>query len=203
MFPEMPYPTTASCEDVWDALADHFLDTDTRVWIPRSARMCVAAGLSRDEAFEAWAYEVTPALWTNAWSVAGEWAYWDRAWLVTRIRHVRERPSPLAYAKYRVRAHALHSVWCAIAACIDVLHAAPAGGRDLTTDELRWLAAQFFDFARSAPPPAESTPAALTARYRSTFLPIFAPLVVRAAPLRESVEEGERRVLRAVEQLAR
>jgi hypothetical protein len=197
------YPTIASREDAWDALAEHFLDTETRVWIPRSARICVAAGLSREEAFDAWAYEVTPALWSNAWSVAGQWAGWDRAWLVARIREVRERPSSVAYAIYRVRAHALHSVWCAIAACIDALHATAPEGRDLLTDELRWLASQFFDFGAKAPPPEGASAAALGACYRATFRAIFAPLVVRAAPVRESVDEGERRVLRALAGLAR
>ena len=198
----MPYPTSASREDVWDSLAEHFLDTETRVWLPRSARMCVAAGLSRDEAFEAWAYEVTPALWMNIWSVAGEWAYWDRDWLVARIRKLRVRPSRVARATYHVRAHALHATWCAIAASIDVLYQAPPEERDLLTDELRWLAAQFFDFTASLPPPATSTKAALEGRYRSTFVRIFGPLLVRGAPVRESMADAEGRVTRALAKLA-
>jgi hypothetical protein len=57
----------ATREDVWEGLANQFLDTETRHFIPGLALMCVEAGLSTASAFDAWAYEVTPAVFFNLW----------------------------------------------------------------------------------------------------------------------------------------
>jgi hypothetical protein len=174
-----------SREDVWEALGDQFLDTETRTWIPRAAQTCVDAGLTREAAFDVWAYEVTPALWSNIWSVAGEWAAWDRGWLEQRIRASAVKPSRLAYLAYRVRIHGLHANWNAIGQCVTLLaEAGPAARRALGAD-LTWLASQYFDFMASMPAP--SSEARLRDRFRGTFLPIFAPLVVPETAQPESL----------------
>jgi hypothetical protein len=185
-----------SREDVWEAFADLFLDTETRPEIPRAALTCVEAGMSREEAFEAWAYEVTPAVWWNGWSVVGEWAGWDRDALFARIRDRRVKPSKWAYVVYRCRVHAGHAEWVAIGRCMDVLHQAPEKDRDSVSSELTWLARQFFDFMSSMPPP--SSVQYLRSLYDETFLPIFAPIVFKSSTASQQLNACTERVERAL-----
>jgi hypothetical protein len=185
-----------SREDVWEAFADLFLDTETRTTIPRAALTCVEAGMNRDRAFEAWAYEVTPAVWWNGWSVAGEWAGWRRDWLFARIHERRVEPSTWAYAVYRCRIHVGHAEWVAIGRCIDFLHQTPEMDRESVTSELTWLARQFFDFASSMPPP--SSVQRLRWLYDKTFLPIFAPVVVKSSTPSQQLKACTERVERAL-----
>ena len=104
---------------VWMSMADHFLDIDTNDEIPATARLCLEAGLSIDAAREIWRYEVTPAVYLNIWSVAGEWACWDRDLLVQRILEARARVrGPLGYLLYRFRVHFNHGVWLEIESCM-------------------------------------------------------------------------------------
>jgi hypothetical protein len=191
-----------SREDVWEALGDQFLDTETRTWIPRAAQTCVLAGLTREAAFDVWAYEVTPALYLNLWSVAGEWAGWDRAWLEQRVRASAVKPSRLAYIGYRARLPGLHAHWNAIARCIDLLLAdAEPAAREALVAELIWLASQYFDFGASMPAP--SSEARLRERFSGTFLAIFAPLVVPGTVQPESLAICRDRVELALGRLAR
>lgn len=105
---------------VWMAMAEHFLDTETRESIPRTAEVCVQAGLSVAQAREIWQHEVSPALYANLWSVAGEWAGWDEPWLVQRIRASRRRlRGPLGYLVYRAQVQGLHDVWLEIERCME------------------------------------------------------------------------------------
>lgn len=120
---------SVSREDVWEALADQFLDTETRTWVPRTARMCLEAGLDPAAAFEVWAYEVTPAVFFNLCLVAGEWAGWDREWLCARIERCRVKPSKLGYLVYRVRALIAHESWLRIEECMNELLALPHADR--------------------------------------------------------------------------
>ncbi len=183
-----------SREDVWEAFADLFLDTETRTTIPRAALTCVEAGMTREAAFEAWAFEVTPAVWWNGWSMAGEWAGWNRDWLFARIRERRVKPSRWGYVVYRCRIHLGHAEWAAIGRCIDLLHQTPEKDRESVTSELTWLARQFFDFMPSMPPP--SSPQRLRTLYDETFLPVFASLVVKSETpsqqLKACIERVER-----------
>ena len=41
-------------ETIWSAFAEQFLDTETRVWIPETARLCVETGVSVQEAEAIW-----------------------------------------------------------------------------------------------------------------------------------------------------
>ena len=77
--------------EVWVAMADHFLDTETRHDLPLTALRCLEAGLSTAEARDVWRFEVTPAVGFNLLDVAGEWAGWDRDWLVGEIQRRRGR----------------------------------------------------------------------------------------------------------------
>ena len=106
---------------VWLAMADHFLDTETRHDIPLTALLCVEAGWSCERARDAWRHEVSPAVAFNLWSVAGEWAGWDREWLVARIERLRSswhnRPGTLKSLRYRLRAPGMDGVWVAMPRC--------------------------------------------------------------------------------------
>src|SRR5262245_40531383 len=88
---------------VWTAMADHFLDTETRHSVPFTALRCLEAGLTSEEACDVWRYEVTPVVGMNLWSVAGVWDGWDEAWLIEQIRRARasNRLGPVRWLRYR------------------------------------------------------------------------------------------------------
>ena len=196
----LPPVKATTREDVWEALAGQFLDTETRHEIPRAALLCVENGMTCEDAFEAWAYEVTPALYWNVWSVVGEWAGWDRDWLLAQIRRHRTTASRFAYVVYRCRIHLIHACWLAIGRCIDVLRDTAPPEREALVADLTWLANEYFDFRASRPAP--SSKERLRALYAGTFLPIFAPLVVKGSASGESRAGCEGRVEAALGQIA-
>jgi hypothetical protein len=105
-------------EDVWKAMAAHFLDTETRQRLPYTAWVCVEAGLNPEAAYAIWCREIIPVVGGNLLSVAGEWAGWDDAWLISEARRRQGRrwvwPSP---AVRRMAA----SDWNTVAACMERL----------------------------------------------------------------------------------
>lgn len=183
---------------IWVALAEHFLDTETRHQVPFSAMRCVDAGLSVDEGRDIWCYEVTPAVWHNLRDVAGEWAGWPEDWLVREIERSRDdgsnRPGPGGETVYRMRIGDTHRTWVAIERCMVLLERAEPAQRSVLARDLQWLAERFFDMRGT--PLGSQDPAALRALYAESFLPIFEPLVVLGA--RESVEACRERVERAL-----
>jgi len=129
------------------AMADHFLDTETRQDIPWTAWRCLRAGLTVEQARDVWRYEVTPALYWNLWDIAGEWAGWHSDWLAERIAASRVRPGPLSYLRYRCRVHFNHRVWVSIERCAKVLLDLPPGERETAALDLGTLANHYVDFA--------------------------------------------------------
>jgi hypothetical protein len=71
---------------VWIAMAEHYLDTETRPAMPFTALTCVEAGLSVEAARRIWRDEVEAVLGVNLLSVAGEWAGWEEAWLIEKLK---------------------------------------------------------------------------------------------------------------------
>lgn len=137
--------------EVWAAMADHFLDTETRHDIPLTAMRCIDAGLTVTGARKVWRYEVSRAVGFNVWDVAGEWAGWDREWLVERTDRLRRRwdnfPGTARWLRYRLRVHLMHGVWVAIERFMEVLvtfqeHA----DRKRASMDLASLARHYFDF---------------------------------------------------------
>ena len=105
-------------EDVWTAMAEHFLDTETRQRLPSTAWVCVEAGLTSEAAHTIWCREIIPVVGSNLLSVAGEWAGWDDAWLISEVRRRQQPrwvwPSP---AVRRLTA----SDWRTLSGCLDRL----------------------------------------------------------------------------------
>ncbi len=172
--------------EVWVDMANHFLDTETRHGIPLTALRCLQAGLSVVEARRVWQYEVSPAVGFNAWDIAGEWAGWDREWLLHRIqkfrqRTLRRRPGVFQWLRYRVRVHFLHSVWVSIERCMGVLETAPsATAREQLSADLTFLARHYFDFCPGELPPLmPSDRARLRALYPEPFRWMMTPALVR------------------------
>jgi hypothetical protein len=130
---------------VWEAMAEHFLDTETRQDIPYTARVAGEAGLSVDEAFAVWSYDVSPAVAMNVLCVAGEWAGWDRASLIRRIR---EKRVPEHRRKPRAAHRRKPGQWLSIERCMEVLVAAGTddAGQSQMVRDLRLLANHYFDF---------------------------------------------------------
>jgi len=77
---------------VWVALSDLYLDTDVGLLHGHIADTLAASPYPIDALHEMLMYDVHPALYMNLMSVAGEWAGFDRAWLVARIDAVRRQP---------------------------------------------------------------------------------------------------------------
>jgi hypothetical protein len=141
---------------VWVAMADHFLDTETRHDIPTTALRCVEAGLPKDEARMVWRHEVSPAVGCNVWNAAGEWAGWDQAWLVARIERRRLRwDHSLAWCRWlrdRVGLDPMRPVWVSIGRCMDALLAVHAvEERQQLCRDLGFLARHYFDFCPRDP----------------------------------------------------
>lgn len=183
-------------EDVWEELADQFLDTETRHSIPRVALMCVEAGMSPASAFDAWAYEVTPAIFWNLWSVVGEWTGWNRESLFARIRERSVKPSRWAYLAYRFRVQSAHTRWVAIGKCMGIFQQTPAVCRERVSSELAWLARQFFDFTNSMAPPSSAE--RMREVYRDTFVPIFASFIPNGATRNRELDVIAERIERAL-----
>jgi hypothetical protein len=170
-------------------MADHFLDTETRHDIPRTAWCCVRAGLSTSEARRVWQYEVSLAVGFNAWNILGEWVGWDRDWLVQRIEFLRKRwnnrPGTCRWLRYKVRVHCMHGVWVSIGRCIDALLAVPSQqDRETMSKDLAFLARHYFGFC---PVDFRSLEAAERERicllYPQPFRRIMAPALVHGEAL--------------------
>lgn len=168
---------------VWEALAEHFLDTETRHRIPKHALLCVEAGLTVARARDVWRYEVTPAVWPNGWSSAGEWMYWDTQWLVARIKAKRgqwpNRPGLVASMVYRLRVHLGNRHWTALERCMDLFKTTEPAARSKLADDLTWLAEHFFDWWRAwhaddrGKPSGACDQHGMPTLYTTAFLPIF------------------------------
>ena len=135
---------------VWVKMADHFLDTETRHDLPLTALSCVQAGLSPSRARDVWQHEVSPAVGFNLYSVAGEWAYWDRAWLIERIQRARgswwNRPGRWRWPRWPMPA-LMGGQWLAIERCIEFLQVIPQPAeRDRAARDLARLARHLYDF---------------------------------------------------------
>ena len=185
---------------VWMAMAEHFLDTETRHDLPTTARRCVEAGMTISEARDVWRYEVTPAVCFNVLSVAGEWAYWDRDWLVARIERLRHGWwNRLAGARW-LHWPFLAGNWRAIEQCMNLLWSVPAPNqRAVLAQDLTFLARHCFDFC---PDRAAELDAEARARLRD-LCPQPILQLVEPALLSSERLAAKRRLEAVLEDLAR
>lgn len=179
----------ASRRPVWISFADHFLDTETRHCLPLSALTATEAGLSPEEARDVWRLEVVPAVGANLRHVAGEWAGWDEAWLIERIRSCRHRG--LRALVMRRVPDVNERAWSVIEECMRALRAVAPERRRALADDLHALARHYFDFC---PTPLEPT---RHRELRRLFDAVLAPILSRAL-VGESRREHEARVTAAL-----
>lgn len=187
--------------DVWESMADHFLDTETRQDIPLTAMRCVEAGLSVAEARDVWRYEVSRAVGFNLCDIAGEWACWDREWLVKRIERLRRRwdnaPWTARTLRYYLRAGIMDGVWRAIARSMEVLMGFEGHEtRVQAASDMAMLASHCFDFCPAA---LSALPDDALERLRSLFPDPFMRAMAPAFVTRDEERLARRRVEAALE----
>jgi hypothetical protein len=84
-------------DDLVVALAELYLDTDVRDTLPRVAQRIVGSGLTRSQIEQLWRCQITPAVHWNLRSAAGEWAGFDRRWLLGEVARRRNKPGLMAW----------------------------------------------------------------------------------------------------------
>jgi hypothetical protein len=165
---------------VWEAMAEHFLDTETRQNLPMTALRCVEAGLSVEQAREVWKCDVLPAVGFNVFSVAGEWAGWDRAWLVSRIERIRRGPRWMRQVRLAFSIDLMRGVRVAIERCIELLEVTTTTQREQLARDLTFLSHHAFDFVPKSLGAVE--PAArerIRALYPNPFERLIGPALAR------------------------
>ena len=187
---------------VWVAMADHFSDSETRHDLPLTALSCVEAGLSPAQAREVWQHEVSPAVGFNPFRVAGEWASWDRDWLVARIERVRvafwHRPG--RWRRVRLPMPLMGGQWLAIERSIELLQAVPtAAERQRSARDFARLARHLFDFC---PENLATLPDEERQRLAQLYPAPF-DFLMASALQRSERADAERRIQRALAGIAR
>jgi hypothetical protein len=79
---------------LWEAISDLWLDTVLPdEFIEGIARVMDESGLTIEELWRIYAYEVAPVVYKNAYSFVGQWVGFNPDWLRTEIvRNLRDRP---------------------------------------------------------------------------------------------------------------
>jgi hypothetical protein len=79
---------------LWEALSDLWLDTQlSDAYMEGIARVMDESGLTIDELWRVYSYEVAPVVYMNVYSFAGQWLGFSSDWLRTEIvRNLRDRP---------------------------------------------------------------------------------------------------------------
>ena len=79
---------------LWEALSDLWLDTQlSDAYMEGIARVMDESGLTIEELWRVYSYEVAPVVFMNVYSVAGQWVGFSPDWLRTEIvRNLRDRP---------------------------------------------------------------------------------------------------------------
>lgn len=131
---------------VWVSMAEHFLDSETRYHIPRTALVCLNAGLSCEQARQVWRKDVAPALGWNVLAVAGEWGAWERDWVLSVIEKTRREHWIRRITIHRALSWNVHSCWTAIEKSLLHLEHLDPALRESHAWALSALAGLYFDF---------------------------------------------------------
>lgn len=166
--------STALLLPVWDAMADQFLDTERRHRIPHTALACLDAGLTPLEAREVWRRDIAPSVGMNLLSVAGEWQFWEEAWLIAQIAKARRANWLVKMTSHRGFARLSKSMWLPIEHSMRFLDHLDQAERETHTQALSELALAYFDFLSSWSEQLEPEMLALMRTlYPEPFLSIF------------------------------
>lgn len=166
--------STALLLPVWDAMAEQFLDTECRHRIPHTALTCLDAGLSAREAREVWMRDIAPSVGLNLLAVAGEWQYWEEAWLIAQIAKARRANWLVKMTSHRGLARLSKSMWLPIEHSMRFLDQLERTERETHARALSEIARTFFDSLSSWPEPLEPELLELMrALYPEPFLSIF------------------------------
>lgn len=84
-------------DDLVVALAELYLDTDVRDTLPRLAQRILSSGLSRTQIEQLWRCQITPSVHWNLRSATGEWAGFDRRWILAEVARRRQKPGIVAW----------------------------------------------------------------------------------------------------------
>lgn len=137
-------PGAQTREQVWTAMAEHFLDTETRHRLPYTAWVCVEARLTTEAAYAIWCREIIPVVGFNLCDVAGEWAGWDDTWLIEQVRRRTRRRWGWPYLGVRKM---VASDWNTLSGCIELLlREQDAAARLRQREALTVLAEHLVDF---------------------------------------------------------
>ncbi len=166
---------------VWLAMSEHYLDTETRPFLLRTAKVCLDAQLEFEAAADIWRYEITPLLYRNLRQPAGEWAGFDEEWIYTTCtrclghNHLRSEQTYLGQSgsanKYLL---ALERIYARLLPLNETSRADYAS-------QMQALAMVFFDFHLE---PRGFLPCSTHESWRdlfaSDFFPLFSPLLLPA-----------------------
>lgn len=148
--------STARLLPVWDAMAEHFLDTEVRHRFPHTALTCLDAGLSPLEARDVWRKDIAPTLAWNLLSVAGEWALWEEAWLIAQIAKTRRANWLIKLTSHRGFARLTKDMWLPIEKSMRVLEHLDQTERRAQVQALSYLTRVFIDFVNPMEPSPET-----------------------------------------------
>lgn len=176
----MPNPSPTPLEErAWLGLADHFLDTETRHDLVHSAFRCVEAGYDVERTKAAYFGRVAPLLYSNLLSVAGEWAGWDEAVLLERMRARVDRPGFLSEAALRVCVPGVDATIEAVARFVAFVSGLPEASRNDYEAALGFLGEIYFDFGTSDPETLSPNALALVdGDARAAFTEAIAPALI-------------------------
>ncbi len=134
------------------AMAEHFLDTETRHRLPGTALACVRGGLDVRAARRAWRTLAFPTVGMNFFDVVGEWMGWDPVALRDSIERTHRswfgRVPFARWAVYALFGWVCEPYWRAIARLIRHLEACPPSWRPARAAALEELLRYGLDFAR-------------------------------------------------------
>jgi hypothetical protein len=117
-------------------------------------------------------------------SVAGEWAGWDRAWLVSRIQRARGEPRWRRQVRLACSIDPMRGVRLAIERCIELIERTPPAQRPQLASDLSFLSHHAFEVAPKSLDSAE--PAAqdrIRALHPDPFERLVGPALVRGEAL--------------------
>ena len=173
---------------VWSAMAEVFLDTETRPSVSLLALACLESGYTQTELDEIWRHEVSPVLAPNLLTMAGAWAWGDLAWMEELI--VRRHRGILD----RLWARVCRSHWREACRLMDWLRGWPEDERSRVAHALfRMTWAAYSDLSAEALNLSGLSEASITKIWTEAAVPLMTNLYVKGheEPLSTYLKRGQ------------